>query len=44
VGGGTKLGTRDEIICAVTVLTVDGADLRRPVCDPAGEFEPFWFT
>jgi hypothetical protein len=40
---GTKLGTRDEIICALKVMAVDGAfvDAR---FEPGGEFEHFLFT
>lgn len=40
---GTKLGTRDEIICALKVMAVDGAfvDAR---FEPGGEFSDFRFT
>jgi hypothetical protein len=40
---GTKLGTRDEIICALKVMAVDGAfvDAR---FEPGGEFGDFRFT
>ncbi len=40
---GTKLGTRDEIICALKVMAVDGAfvDTR---FEPGGEFSHFRFT
>jgi hypothetical protein len=40
---GTKLGTRDEIICALKVIAVDGAfvDAR---FEPGGEFSQFRFT
>ena len=40
---GTKLGTRDEIICALKVMAVDGGvvDAR---FEPGGEFSDFRFT
>jgi hypothetical protein len=40
---GTQLGTRDEVICALKVMTVDGAfvDAR---FEPGGEFSHFGFT
>ncbi|MGH4014006.1 MAG: hypothetical protein ACRDSL_08785 [Pseudonocardiaceae bacterium] len=40
---GTKLGTRDEIVCALQVMAVDGAfaDAR---FEPGGEFEHYQFT
>jgi hypothetical protein len=40
---GTQLGTRDEIICALKVMTVDGAfvDAR---FEPGGQFSQFSFT
>jgi hypothetical protein len=40
---GTKLGSRDEIICALKVMAVDGAfvDAR---FEPGGEFSHFRFT
>jgi hypothetical protein len=40
---GTKLATRDEIICALKVMAVDGAfvDAR---FEPGGEFSDFRFT
>jgi hypothetical protein len=40
---GTKLGTRDEIICALKVMAADGAfvDAR---FEPGGEFSDFRFT
>ena len=40
---GTELGTRDEIICALKVMAVDGAfvDTR---FEPGGEFSDFRFT
>ncbi|MGH3670152.1 MAG: hypothetical protein ACRDSH_05890, partial [Pseudonocardiaceae bacterium] len=40
---GTKLGTRDEIICALKVMAVDGAfvDAR---FEPGGEFHHYRFT
>ena len=40
---GTQLGTRDEIICALKVMTVDGAfvDAR---FKPGGQFSQFSFT
>src|SRR5919206_1019411 len=40
---GTRLGSRDEVICALKVMTVDGAfvDAR---FEPGGQFSQFRFT
>ncbi|MGH3822304.1 MAG: hypothetical protein ACRDRA_05630 [Pseudonocardiaceae bacterium] len=40
---GTKPGTRDEIICALKVMAVDGAFVD-PRFEPTGEFSHFRFT
>ncbi|MFN2534449.1 MAG: hypothetical protein ABR528_04285, partial [Pseudonocardiaceae bacterium] len=40
---GTQLGTRDEVICALKVMTVDGAFVD-PRFEPGGEFGHFCFT
>jgi hypothetical protein len=40
---GTKLGTRDEVVCALKVMAVDGA-FRDPRFEPGGEFGHFRFT
>lgn len=40
---GTKPGTRDEIICALKVIAVDGA-FADPRFEPGGQFSDFRFT
>lgn len=40
---GTKLGTRDEIVCALKVMAVDGAFVD-PRFEPGGQFSDYQFT
>jgi hypothetical protein len=40
---GTQLGTRDEVICALKVMTVDGAFVDDRF-EPGGQFSQFHFT
>ncbi|HKS50932.1 MAG TPA: hypothetical protein VJS67_03590 [Pseudonocardiaceae bacterium] len=40
---GTQIGTRDEVICALKVMTVDGAFVDDRF-EPGGEFSHFQFT
>jgi hypothetical protein len=41
--GGTKLGTRDEIVCALKVMAVDGG-VADPRFEPRGQFSDYQFT
>ena len=40
---GTKLGTRDEIVCALKVMAVDGGVVD-PRFEPGGQFSDYQFT